>query len=173
MDETSFQVLELDLHSTTFKRDQWRVCRAMTVQGNREAIISPTIAHTQPQSLKTVLFVGRESSASALAVSSRLHKKCHGIFYLRPSEAEGTLFHLKAALCWAVLQAWGDSSPVAGVLTHRLLPHCRAPVKIYCLVRQLILRAEEEKGKPRLVSLLSSFTSSLGSDNTREHLLDP
>lgn len=120
MDETSFRVLELDLHSTTFKRDQWRVCRAMTVQGNREAIMSPTIAHTQPQSLKTVLFCW-QSSASALAVSSRLHKKCHGIFYLRPSEAEGTLFHLKAALCWAVPRAWGDPSPVAGVLTRRLL----------------------------------------------------
>lgn len=114
MDETSFQVLELNLHSTTFKRDQWCVCRAMTVQGNREAIMSPTIAHTQPQSLKTVLFVGRDISASALAVSSKLHKKCHGIFYLCPSSAEGTLFGLKAALCWAVLQAWAGSSP--GVL---------------------------------------------------------
>lgn len=28
------------------------------MQGNREAIMSPTTAHTQPQSLKTVLFVG-------------------------------------------------------------------------------------------------------------------
>lgn len=63
MVETSFQVLGLNLHSTTFRRDQWCVCRAVTVQGNREAIMSPTIAHTQPQSLKTVLFVGREISA--------------------------------------------------------------------------------------------------------------
>lgn len=121
MDETSFQALELDLHSTTFRRDQWHVSRAMTVQGNREAVMPSTIARTQPQSLNAVLFVGRGSSASALAVSSRLHKKRQGIFYVHPSQAEGTLFHLKAALCWAVLKTQGDSSALVGELTHRLL----------------------------------------------------